>query len=133
MKLSLYQKNIMLRAIKNKKIDGQVKILFLIELLYYNAISLKVANTLLEQYISVSEDAEENLKELLKLIAEGNITLEEIKGNLAQNVLTEKLKNIEAKADVVYMLYDKKGTAFLLALAGMVLAILSAIGILSIF
>ncbi|SDF16573.1 hypothetical protein SAMN04244560_00340 [Thermoanaerobacter thermohydrosulfuricus] len=56
MKLSLYQKNIMLKIIKNPKIDSEVKILFLVELLYYNAISQKTANSLVQQYISGISD-----------------------------------------------------------------------------
>ncbi|UZQ81890.1 type IV pilus modification PilV family protein [Thermoanaerobacter sp. RKWS2] len=123
MKLSLYQKNIMLKIIKNPKINSEVKILFLVELLYYNAISQKTANSLVQQYIlGISEEARENLAELLSMISsEKNITLGEIKSILAQRVLTTRIENVESNADLVYMMYNKKGATFLSVLISMVL------------
>ncbi|HHY79852.1 MAG TPA: hypothetical protein GX516_05765 [Thermoanaerobacter sp.] len=123
MKLSLYQKNIMLKIIKNPKIDSEVKILFLVELLYYNAIPQKTANSLVQQYIlGISEEARENLAELLSMISsEKNITLGEIKSILAQRVLTTRIENVESNADLVYMMYNKKGATFLSVLISMVL------------
>lgn len=125
MRLSLYQKNIMLKIIKNPKIDSEVKILFLVELLYYNAVSLKTASNLVQQYIvGITREAKENLIELLSTISEGNITLGEIKSILAQRVLTTKIENIESNADLVYMMYNKKGTTLLSVLISMVLVVI---------
>ncbi|MGH2331090.1 hypothetical protein [Thermoanaerobacter mathranii] len=126
MKLSLYQKNIMLKIIKNPKIDSEVKILFLVELLYYGAISIKTANNIVQQYIlGISEEARENLIELLNMISsEKNITLGEIKSALAQRVLTTRIENVESNADLVYMMYNKKGTTFLSVLISMVLVVI---------
>jgi threonyl-tRNA synthetase len=124
MKLSLYQKNIMLKIIKNPKIDSEIKILFLVELLYYNAVSLKTANNLVEQYIlGISEEAKENLIELLNMISEKNITLGEIKSILTQEVLTTRIENVESNADLVYMMYNRKGTTFLSVLISVVLVV----------
>jgi len=122
MKLSLYQKNIMLKIIKNPKINSEVKILFLVELLYYNAVSLKTANNLVEQYIlGISEEAKENLIELLNMISEENITFGEIKSILAREVLTTRIENVESNADLVYMMYNRKGTTLLSVLISMIL------------
>lgn len=124
MKLSLYQKNIMLKIIKNPKIDSEIKILFLVELLYYNAVSLKTANNLVEQYIlGISEEAKENLIELLNMISEENITLGEIKSILAREVLTTRIENVESNADLVYMMYNRKGATFLSVLISVALAV----------
>jgi len=133
MKLSLYQKNIMLKIIKNPKIDSEIKILFLVELLYYNAVSLKTANNLVEQYIlGISEEAKENLIELLNMISEKNITLGEIKSILTQEVLTTRIENVESNADLVYMMYNRKGTTFLSVLISVVLVVV-IVHILTIF
>lgn len=125
MKLNLYQKNIMLKIIKNKKINSEIKILFLIELLYYNAISAKIAKDLLRQYIwGIPKEAEEKMIKLLEEIPEQNITLYDIKNILAQEVFTTKMQDIESQAELVYMMYDKKGITFLSVLISMALIVL---------
>ena len=126
MKLGLYQKNIMLKIIKNSKIDDEIKILFLVELLHYNSISVKTAENIVKKYIKdISEESKENLIELLDIISEKNMSIGEIKSILVQNVLTKKIESIESNADTVYMMYNKKGNTFLSILISMFLVVVT--------